>query len=967
MTLVQYISVAATRKPIIGMTLEDYINLANKSEEAVKGGGRLTWQGHLGKFRCWLSLDAYYQLAMDESEEEEELTKEAFCKKHTIPYNGKIRAKYFNMKVHHLVYDQLLRNLDITVKAGIFFDNVPEKAEKSLSKKQLQRFLDVYGKEKGNDVADALKEEWSREVTVIGARDKQFKIVYMEVSDEEEEAEEENDGQHDDGKTATRRHPPRTSTLNKPVAITSSSSSSSKRKKTSKRDGDRQSKRQRGQEEDIREEEDILEDREQQQHQSGTMVENTDGRQKGQEDVREQQQHQSGTMVENTDGRQKGQEDVREQQQQQQPSKQGAMVENEDVEALMSLRTDKNQHANDVQMSIPVTPQHRHEGKESSLLSPGLEAVISKGIENNPDYNKEMGRWLIDKLPSFVDDAMKDSEIATELPSCLVNLLMRPCPGTDKRLIDLIDKSAYDSLRPEKSDTDDDEVVHVRGGHLPKSLRQPSPQDCFDPSGEGMACGIRCLIHIIKAVGLQPLTEEEVAEDVGVALGNIFKGLKSSHMFQFFEKHLPSDVSVVEGESMKTCGEYRPMRELNAKTMGTDIKRRFHLVCANRSYHWWVMEEKVSENGWDAFPLYDPDAISKETGNTVSSRSRSRPSLVEDEDDDGEVTTTNQSATRRTRSQGVSLSHDEAAASASGIGMSENEMQQVDSFKECKLLSPVEGEPMLCSVERFGGWFATKIRELSDKAKELPIAFNGKGNRYKLAKEWVLENVQAPYCGISERLFNGPGASTLGDVESCYGERHMASALINDFIRVLHAHLDKTGVSGCLCLNAEACTALATEESEDRRDKCLEEAIGDKLSNMNKLLIPVQVNGDHWVLSVIDFEERKVHVLDSKRDYGVQHIDTIRLVVVDMVLRWLLQKRGDDGPPFDTTSSWFSPDLPQQKKDRCGAFVCWWMYMVCTRGIEGAKKLEGVDELWLSKAVGHSVIHRQLFASSSLG
>ena len=61
------------------------------------------------------------------------------------------------------------------------------------------------------------------------------------------------------------------------------------------------------------------------------------------------------------------------------------------------------------------------------------------GTTNNPAYSKELVRCLVDALPSFIDEATIDGNLgfARELSQCMVNILLRPYPGTDnKRLID---------------------------------------------------------------------------------------------------------------------------------------------------------------------------------------------------------------------------------------------------------------------------------------------------------------------------------------------------------------------------------------------------------------------------------------------------------------------------------------------------------------------------------------------------
>lgn len=114
-------------------------------------------------------------------------------------------------------------------------------------------------------------------------------------------------------------------------------------------------------------------------------------------------------------------------------------------------------------------------------------------------------------------------------------------------------------------------------------------------------------------------------------------------------------------------------------------------------------------------------------------------------------------------------------------------------------------------------------------------------------------------------------------------------------------------------------------------------------------LIPFQVNGNHWLLVILDFDQRKVHVVDSGNGWE-SHTQIAIMRVVEPLLQWLLEKRDDD-QPFNSTPIWIG-GVPQQKTKRCGGFVCWWMYLVSQRGLGGVGALRGVDELCLTKAVG---------------
>jgi len=100
-------------------------------------------------------------------------------------------------------------------------------------------------------------------------------------------------------------------------------------------------------------------------------------------------------------------------------------------------------------------------------------------------------------------------------------------------------------------------------------------------------------------------------------------------------------------------------------------------------------------------------------------------------------------------------------------------------------------------------------------------------------------------CGSGELLFGGPGASTLGDAEPCCVEYCTTSPLTNDFTRVLRAHLEKKGVSGCWCVAGCECIYSASHRPglSYRPGQGLDATFGGcEVSHTRELLTPVQVS-----------------------------------------------------------------------------------------------------------------------------
>jgi hypothetical protein len=144
------------------MTLKEYQDLMKKADLTIQKGAVGTWEGHLMKFRGWLSSDDYWKIAAHQHMQEtgKKLLKARFLIDSKLPHNGgDIRAQYKHMKTHLIVYNELLSNLGLTVQAGILFNHVP-KNDTPLSEKKLQDFLHVYEQSNGEEAAKSLKKKW---------------------------------------------------------------------------------------------------------------------------------------------------------------------------------------------------------------------------------------------------------------------------------------------------------------------------------------------------------------------------------------------------------------------------------------------------------------------------------------------------------------------------------------------------------------------------------------------------------------------------------------------------------------------------------------------------------------------------------------------------------------------------------------------------------------------------------------
>ena len=128
----------------------------------------------------------------------------------------------------------------------------------------------------------------------------------------------------------------------------------------------------------------------------------------------------------------------------------------------------------------------------------------------------------------------------------------------------------------------------------------------------------------------------------------------------------------------------------------------------------------------------------------------------------------------------------------------------------------------------------------------------------------------------------------------------------------------------------------------------------------NQIIIPININGNHWTLAVIDMVNKVIRYYDSMGDAGKIYLDALRLYIRD---EWTHKKR--TSPPA-WMNDWRliegSTSTPQQdnnNKTDCGVFV------LCTADLLGQGLSISFDHQDLRDCnfrarIGNSILHQQL-------
>ena len=126
----------------------------------------------------------------------------------------------------------------------------------------------------------------------------------------------------------------------------------------------------------------------------------------------------------------------------------------------------------------------------------------------------------------------------------------------------------------------------------------------------------------------------------------------------------------------------------------------------------------------------------------------------------------------------------------------------------------------------------------------------------------------------------------------------------------------------------------------------------------NQIFIPININGTHWTLAVIDMTNKVIRYYDSRGDAGKIYLDALRRYITD---EWTHKKR-TSSPAW--MSEWRliegSSSTPQQDNETdCGVFV------LCTADLLGQGLPLSFDQQDLRNSnfrarIGNSILHQQL-------
>lgn len=208
------------------------------------------------------------------------------------------------------------------------------------------------------------------------------------------------------------------------------------------------------------------------------------------------------------------------------------------------------------------------------------------------------------------------------------------------------------------------------------------------------------------------------------------------------------------------------------------------------------------------------------------------------------------------------------------------------------------------------------FRTLTLSSNDVSTSFWKISNIEELHKEdkKLLQRNKKQICEASGQIESIPFFADIQDIESIQGKKLVTSAIINMYANHIQ---NLTSKREYIILNSELYYAFveAVENGEDLEGfkdgylKVLKGNLGNK-----KIILPINLDNEHWIFSMFVPKEKKIYVLDPYGDVNEDVFNYLNLL-------WSLQ---DYKPDIIYEPVYNQDDLPKQPSNdttSCGVFT----------------------------------------------